>query len=167
MNIEKLIMAKKDYRKFCKKMKGMKNVKWNNNNIFPIVNKSKLGPFVSYKLIHRAGLIAIKILEDEKDTIEKAFNNFAKKKYNGQSYNIKFYFQDAIERIKYATIVHPEGDVLGYNDYATIRICDLKFSNEELIALLLHESLHYLCTINDNGIGEKFEHQVMDTLGDY
>jgi len=160
-------MAKKDYRKFCKKMKGMKNIKWDNNNIFPIVNQNKSGPYVSDKLIHRAGLVAIKILEDEKDTIEKAFNNFAKKKYNGQSYNIKFYFEDSIERIKNASIVHPEGDVLGYNDYATIRICDLKFSSEELIALLLHESLHYLCTINDNGIGEKFEHQVMNALGDY
>ena len=163
-----MIMAKKDYRKFCKKMKGMKNVKWdNNNNIFPIVNEFKLGPFVSNKLIHRAGLIAIKILEDEKDTIEKAFNNFAKKKYKGQNYNIKFYFEDSIERIKNASIVHPEGDTLGFNDYASIRICNLQFSSEELIALLLHESLHYLCTINDNGIGEKFEHQVMNALGDY
>ena len=161
-------MGKKDYRKFCKKIKGMKNVKWNNKYIFPIVDINKSGPFVSEKLIHRAGLVAIKILEDERDTIEKAFNNYAKKKYNGKSYNIKFNFEDSIERIKNASIVNPENDfVLGYNDYATIRICNLQFSSEELIALLLHESLHYLCTINDNGIGEKFEHQVMNALGDY
>lgn len=147
-----------------KKIKGF-NIKWKNNNIFPIY-KEISGSYVSQKRINRAKSIVLEILNTEKDKIEKAFITLAKRKYKDKNILIKYNFNSSINRVVNARLSNENDDIDAETDDNIIWICKNKMSDAHLIGAILHESLHYLAKFNNKDICEKDEHYVMEMLGE-
>jgi hypothetical protein len=153
-----------NYRKIASNIKGM-HVIWKDNKIFPDYTFNS-GSYVSQKRINKAIRVVVKILEDEENKIKKAFKELANKKYKGKKITINFDFKSSIERVKNAK-VNKESDLVdGESDYYQIWINSNQTSDDLLIGVLLHESLHYLATFNNKDICEKDEHYVMGLLGE-
>lgn len=153
-----------NYRKIASNIKGM-HVIWKDNKIFPDYTFNS-GSYVSQKRINKAIRVVVKILEDEENKIKKAFKELANKKYKGKKITINFDFKSSIERVKNAK-VNKESDLVdGESDYYQIWINSNQISDDLLIGVLLHESLHYLATFNNKDICEKDEHYVMGLLGE-
>ncbi len=153
-----------NYRKIASNIKGM-HVIWKDSKIFPDYTFNS-GSYVSQKRINKAIKVVVKILEDEQNKIKRAFKDLANKKYKGKKITINFDFKSSIERVKNAK-VNKESDLVdGESDYYQIWINSNKISDDLLIGVLLHESLHYLATFNNKDICEKDEHYVMGLLGE-
>ena len=152
------------YKKLASNIRGM-HVLWKNNQVFPDY-KFKSGSHVSQKRINKAMKVVKKILEEEENKIKKAFRELANRKYKNKKITIKYDFKSSIERVVNAR-VNKESDIVdGESDYEQIWINSNKLSDDELIGVLLHESLHYLATFNGKDICEKDEHYVMGLLGE-
>ena len=140
-------------------------VKWNNNNIFPIY-KEISGSHVSQKRINRAKNIVIEILTIERNKIDKAFKTLINKKYKDRSIVIKYYYNSTLERVKNAKLSKESDIIDAETDDNIIWVCKNKMSDAHLIGAILHESLHYLARFNNKEICEKDEHYVMELLGE-
>ena len=146
------------------KIKGFQ-VKWNNNNIFPIY-KEISGSHVSQKRINRAKNIVIKILTIERDKIDKAFKTLINRKYKDKNIIIKYYYYSTLERVKNTKLAKESDYIDAETDDNIIWVCKNKLSDAHLIGAILHESLHYLARFNNKEICEKDEHYVMELLGE-
>lgn len=153
-----------NYKKLASGIKGM-HVIWKDGNIFPDYTFNS-GSHVSQKRINKAIKVVVKILEDEENKIKRAFKELANKKYKGKKINIDFDFKSSINRVKNAKVNKESDFVDGESDYEQIWINSNKMSDDLLIGVLLHESLHYLTTFNNKDICEKDEHYVMGLLGE-
>ena len=153
-----------NYKKLSKELKGV-HIVWNNKNIFPEY-KYTSGPNVSKKRINKAKKIVISILKEEQKKIMNAFKILANKKYKNKNINIKIDFESAINCVNNTKITKDNDDIYGETDGYTIWISPIKMSYEYIVGTLLHESLHHICTFNDNYICDKDEHYVMRLLGD-
>ena len=152
------------YKKIASEIKGM-HVVWKDNKIFPDYTFNS-GSYVSQKRINKAKKVVIRILEVEQNKIMKAFKELANKKYRGKKISINFDFQSSIDRVNNARVNKGSDVVDGESDYEQIWINSNKISDDLLIGVLLHESLHYLTTFNNKDICEKDEHYVMGLLGE-
>jgi hypothetical protein len=152
------------YKKLAKELKGI-HVVWNKQTIFPEY-KYTSGPIVSKKRINKAKQIVILILKEEQKKITNAFKILANKKYKGKNINIKINFDSAINCVNNTVLTKENDEIFGETDGYTIWISPTKMSYEYIIGTLLHESLHHICTFNNNYICDKDEHYVMRLLGD-
>ena len=108
--------------------------------------------------------VVISLLVEHIETIKKAFDYLSSTLYNGS--NVKLYLREAIIRIRSARLgVVREGFLLEA-DEASIVVSPGYMSDSYLIGTLLHESLHYICMIDDKLIDSHNEHMVMYLLGD-
>ena len=152
------------YKKLSSQIKGM-HVIWDSNKLFPDY-KFNSGSRVSQRRINRAIKIVVSILEEEEEKIKKAFRELANKKYKDKKITIKYDFKSAKKRVLNAKVNKASDTVDGESDYEQIWINSNKLGDDELIGILLHESLHYLATFNNKEICEKDEHYVMKILGE-
>jgi hypothetical protein len=152
------------YINISKNMKGV-HINWENNKIFPEY-KYNSGPYVSQKRINKAIKIVIAILNEEEEKIKKGFKNLANKKYKGQNKTIKFNFDLAKKKVQNTKLSKNTDLIHGESNYYQIWISSNKLSDDELVGTILHESLHYIATFDNNEICEKDEHYVMSKLGD-
>jgi len=151
------------YKKHCNKIKGV-YLNWNDNCVFPEY-KYNSGPVVSNKILKRAKKIAIDILINEKDKIEKAFKLLTKR-YKDKYIEITYDYEAAYRRVR-STKLCPSNDYCyGESDESGIWICKNKIDYPELVGTILHEALHYFAYFNKKEICEKDEHYVMKILGD-
>ena len=79
------------YKKLAKEMKGIHIIWDRTGKIFPKY-KYNSGPYVSQKRINKAIKIVLAILEDEEETIKKAFKQFAERRYKGKNVRVNFTF---------------------------------------------------------------------------
>ena len=152
------------YKKLSKEFKGM-HIVWKDKKIFPDY-KFNSGSRVSQRRINRAAKIVIQLLDEEEEKIKKAFKELADKKYKGKKLKINYDFKSAKNRVQNAKVNKESDTVDGESDYDQIWINSNKLSDDELVGVLLHESLHYLTTFNNKEICEKDEHYVMKLLGE-
>ena len=152
------------YRKLSSEIKGM-HIVWKDRKIFPDY-KFNSGSRVSQRRINRAAKIVIQLLDEEEERIKKAFKELADKKYKGKKITINYDFKSAKYRVQNAKVNKESDTVDGESDYDQIWINSNKLSDDELVGVLLHESLHYLTTFNNKDICEKDEHYVMKLLGE-
>ena len=152
------------YKIIAKKIKGV-HINWENGKIFPKY-KYNSGSHVSQKRINKAIKIVLAILEDEEESIKKAFKKFAEKRYKGKNIRVNFSFNTAKDKVKNTRLGKEDEDLHGEASFYKIWISSNKLSDDELVGTILHESLHYIATFNGNEICEKDEHIVMAKLGD-
>ncbi len=144
-------------------MKGV-HINWG-NNVFQIY-KYNSAPILSKKILTRAIYIVIKIFDEERNKIEKAFSDLARKRYRGKVINIDFDYETVYRRV-YSTKISSENEYCyGESDENQIWICRNKVPYDILVGTILHEALHYFAYFNGKEICEKDEHYVMRQLGD-
>jgi len=144
-------------------MKGV-YLNWNDNCVFPEY-KYNSGPVVSNKILKRAKKIAIDILINEKDKIEKAFKLLTKR-YKDKYIEITYDYEAAYRRVRSTKLCPANDYCYGESDESGIWICKNKIDYAELVGTILHEALHYFAYFNKKEICEKDEHYVMRILGD-
>ena len=122
------------------------------------------GSYVSQRRINKQKAAVIHILKTREFEIRKAFGQLAKRYSHPPQ--IKLHIDQAIEKVQHAKVTKASDDLHGESDDKRIWIPSNKVNDIRLMGILLHESLHYICTFNGRDICSKDEHYVMQLLGD-
>ena len=132
--------------------------------LFPVYPATS-GSLVSQRRVHRIQGIAIELVRSKQTLIERAFRNFATKRYNHRPVRVKMLWKNIETRILSAAVCRDES-VYGECNESQIWISKEKMNDIYLLGTMLHEALHYGCTFNGNWICEDDEHTIFRSLGD-
>tara|TARA_Y100000748_G_scaffold303839_1_gene310444 strand:- start:6998 stop:7450 length:453 start_codon:yes stop_codon:yes gene_type:complete len=136
--------------------------RWHAKHIFPIY-PAHSGSRVSQRRINRLKPLAMAILQQEEKKIETTFRTYLRKKYQGR---IKVNLGLGLNKIQQAKLCPSDEGMYGESDETTIWVAKDKLSDSHLLGVLLHEALHYMCTIDGRDVNTADEHKVMQLLGD-
>ena len=131
--------------------------------IFPTYPDTS-GSRVSQRRINKQKYLVIQTLERKEHDIRKAFKQLARR--YSKLPKIELHLHRAIEKVRNARVTHESKDLHGESDDTRIWIPSNKINDVRLMGILLHESLHYICTFDGKDICSKDEHYVMRLLGD-
>lgn len=139
----------------------MVRFQWAPGHIFPVYPPTS-GSHASQRRVNKLKPVAVAILTEEATKVRRAFQTLAR----GRAKGIQLDLDAACVKIENARMSPESGGLHGESDGDTIWISKNKINDAELLGVLLHESLHYCCTMDGRDICEKDEHRVMRALGD-
>lgn len=98
--------------------------------------------------------------------MQRAFRQYAVRKYRCKPQQVKFDDAGAIRRIRRAVVSDADLDILGQTDGVSIEIMRVPMSHPEIVGTLIHEGMHDWCSVRGKCMPAKYEHHVMKRLGD-
>tara|TARA_E500000178_G_scaffold351606_1_gene413092 strand:- start:1273 stop:1728 length:456 start_codon:yes stop_codon:yes gene_type:complete len=142
-------------------------------NLFPTYNHFNRPYNVNQRLINKAIPIALKRILKNKTNIKNIFMFYLEYKYKIFNNNVFFDIECVKRQLNSAKISH-NVKPWGHNYGGTIEISDWdKMKKEEIISLLIHESIHNSIKIRRNTRSSKLkmlscedEHNCLNLLGD-
>ncbi len=119
---------------------------------------------MSQRRINKQKEGVVRVLETKQTQILSAFKQLAKR--YSKPPRIELHIEQAVEKVRNARVTYDSDDLHGESDDVRMWIPAAKMNDTYLFGTMLHEALHYICTLDGNDICEKDEHYVMRLLGD-
>jgi hypothetical protein len=148
-----------------KQQKYVPYIRWKPGQVFPDY-RDVSGSFVSRKRIRCLQPLAENVLRAKEAHIAAVMRNFAQRRH-GRGVCVSVDIDAAISKLRNVTFTRSSSDTAwAESDGTQIWIYRHKMSDEKLLGLLLHESLHCIATINRQDICMRDEHRILRQLGD-
>ena len=110
---------------------------------------------------------AIRILTANGERVQRHFKRYATRKYRCKPSSVKFEMDRSVKRIRAAVLSDLSDDVYGETDGDTIWInSGLPMTWGDIVATLVHESLHDCCFVRGKTMSCLGEHRCMQGLGE-
>jgi len=111
---------------------------------------------------------ALHLFQANRNVLERHFVRYATRRYRCKAQQVKFKFKEQIAQLKRATLSKCGDNNLGETDGSKIYISkQMQMSQNELVAVLLHEALHNFCVVRGKFMSCNNEHRCMCSLGVY